>query len=133
MLGRRFLTLVALGAAVVLGTAATAYATFTKTASASQSVSTQTLLAPTAPTATLTSQCNRNKAQQVTVTWTGSASTFETGYTVQRDGATVATLGATATSFVDDTVGHSTTYTYTVLATYKQWSTGVTAAAVTTC
>jgi hypothetical protein len=133
MLGRRFLTVVALGAAVVLGTAATAYATFTKSASAAQSISTQTLLAPTAPSATLTSQCNRNKAQVVSLAWTASASTFTTGYTIQRDGVTVGTAPAGATSYVDNTVGHSTTYTYTVLATFQQWSTGVTAPAVTTC
>jgi hypothetical protein len=133
MLARRFLRLVVVGAVVVLATAATAYATFTAAGSASQTISTQTLLAPTAPSATLTSQCNKNKAQVVTVAWTASASTFTTGYTIERDGVTVGTAPAGATSYVDNTVGHSTAYTYTVLATYKQWSTGVTAAAVTTC
>ena len=124
------LALVALSAGV---TATTAYAAFTSSGSAVQAVSTQSLQPPTGVAAARTSQCNAHKAQQVTVSWTGSASTFETGYTIQRNGTTVATVSATATSWVDNTVAHSTSYTYTVLATYQQWSSGATASAVTTC
>jgi archaellum component FlaF (FlaF/FlaG flagellin family) len=123
----------ALVVAVVLGTAAAAYAGFTSATAATQAVSSATLQPPTNVVATRTSQCNRNKAQQVTVTWTGSASTFATGYTIQRNGTTVTTLAATATSYVDDAVAHSTAYTYAVVATYRQWTAGATAAPVTTC
>jgi len=114
-------------------TATAAYAMFDSSGSAIQPVSTQTLQPPTAVAAALTSTCNKNKTQQVTVTWTGSLSAFSTGYTIQRNSTTVATVSAATTSWVDDTVAHTTAYTYTVLATYLQWSSGATAPAVTTC
>jgi hypothetical protein len=120
-------------ACAVGGTATAAYATFSASDSATQSVSTQTLQPPTTVASTLTSQCKASKAQQVTVTWTASASAFATGYTIQRNSTTVATVSAATTSWIDNTVAHSTAYTYTVLATYQQWSSGATAAAVTTC
>ena len=124
---------VALLACVIGGTATAAYATFLSSGSATQAISTQTLLPPTGASSALTSQCNRNKTQQVTVTWTASASAFATGYTIQRDAATVATVSAATATWVDNTVGHTTTYAYTVLATYQQWSSGVSAGSVTTC
>lgn len=130
---RRALLILALATAVALTTAATAYATFTNAASASQPVATDTLQPPTGVTAALTSQCNRNKTQQVTINWTASGSAFATGYTVQRNGMTVATVASTASSYVDVNVPHTTTNTYTVLATYQQWSSGASAPAVTTC
>ncbi len=92
---------VALLACVIGATTSAAYATFTRSGSATQAISTQTLQPPTGAAATLTSQCKSSKAQQVTVTWTASISAFTTGYTI--------------------------------LATYLQWSSGVTPAAVTTC
>jgi heptaprenylglyceryl phosphate synthase len=127
----------ALAVAVVVcsvgATATRAYAMFDSSGSAIQPVSTQTLQPPTAAVATLTSTCNKNKTQQVTVTWTASLSAFATGYTIQRNSTTVATVSAATTSWVDNTVAHSTAYTYTVLATYLQWSSGASAAPVTTC
>jgi hypothetical protein len=123
----------ALVAAVVLGTAAVAYAGFTSATSVSQVVSSATLQPPTSVSASLTSQCNKNKAQQVTVTWTASASTFATGYTIQRNGSTITTVGAATTSYVDNAVAHSTAYTYAVVTTYQQWTAGAAAAPVTTC
>jgi hypothetical protein len=118
---------------LVGGTATAAYATFTSSGSAIEAISTQTLQPPTGVAATLTSQCNKNKTQQVTVTWTASTSAFATGYTIQRNSATVATVSAATASWIDNTVAHSTAYTYTVLATYNSWSSGVSAPAVTTC
>ena len=115
------------------GTATAAYAMFNSSDNAIQPVSTQTLQPPTAVVAALTSTCNKNKTQQVTVTWTGSLSAFATGYTIQRNSTTVATVSAATTSWVDNTVAHSTAYTYTVLATYLQWSSGASAPALTTC
>ena len=115
------------------GTATAAYAMFNSNGSAVQPVSTQTLQPPTSVAAALTAQCNKNKTQQVTVTWTASASAFTTGYTIQQNSTTVATVSAATTSWIDNTVGHSIAYTYTVLATFQQWSSGATAAAVTTC
>jgi hypothetical protein len=133
MLARKLPIAVALLACVLGATATAAYATFTLSRTATQSISTGSLLAPTGAGSALTSQCNKSKAQQVTVTWTASASAFATGYTIERNSTTVATVGATTTSWVDNTVAHSTAYSYTVLATYQQWSSGVSAGAVTTC
>jgi hypothetical protein len=115
------------------GTATAAYAMFSSGGSAIESISTQTLQPPTSVAAALTAQCNKNKTQQVTVTWAGSTSAFATGYTIERDSTIVATVSAATTSWIDNTVAHSTAYTYTVLATYKQWSSGAGAPAVTTC
>lgn len=133
MTRRRLPILVATLAACLLGTAATAFAGFDSLISASQSISTNTLLPPTSVTATLTSQCKSNKPQQITVTWTSSPSTFETGYTIQRDSTTITSVDATKTSYVDNTVAHATSYTYTVLATYDSWSSGQTGTPTTTC
>src|SRR3954466_7653499 len=95
---RKLAVAVALLACVLGGTATAAYATFVSSRSATQAISTQTLLPPTGAGSALTSQCNKSKAQQVTVTWTASASSFATGYTVQRNSATVATVSAATTS-----------------------------------
>ena len=54
---------------------------------------------------------------RVSLTW--SASTDDvgvTGYRVVRDGATIATVGGTTTSYADTTVAASTTYAYVVRA-----------------
>lgn len=125
---RRGAILLALVCAAALLPAAAAYAAFTSGASAAQSVSTDVLQPPTGVNATVAVNCKK-----ATVTWTSSASTFETGYTVQRNGTTIATVSATTTSYADSTVARTTQYTYTVLATYQQWSSGATAAPVTTC
>jgi hypothetical protein len=133
MLQPKFAIAVAAVVCAVGGTATAAYAMFGSSDSAIQPVSTQTLQPPTNVAAALTSQCNKNKTQQVTVTWTGSASAFTTGYTIQRNSTSVATVSAATTSWLDNGVAHTTAYTYTVLATYLQWSSGATAPAVTTC
>jgi hypothetical protein len=125
---RRLSIPVALVCAIALVSAAAAYSAFTSSSSAAQSVSTQTLQPPTNVIGTVAANC-----KSVTVTWTGSASAFETGYTVQRNGTTITTLAATATSFTDSTTARHTQYTYTVLATYQQWSSGAAAPSVTTC
>lgn len=112
----------------VLVSAAAAYAAFTSGASAAQSISTNTLQPPTAVVGTVAANC-----KSVTVTWTGSLSTFATGYTVQRNGTTVGTVSAATTTYTDSTTSRHTQYTYTVLATFQQWSSGAAAPAVTTC
>jgi len=69
--------------------------------------------APTAPT----NLAATPSAGRVSLTW--SASTDDvgvTGYRVVRDGATIATVGGTTTSYGDTSVAASTTYTYVVRA-----------------
>ena len=124
---RRVPILLALVCAAALLSAAAAYATFTSGASAGQSVSTNTLQPPTNLQSTVASSCKK-----VTLTWTGSASAFATGYTIQRNGATLATVPAGTTTYVDSTVAKTTSYTYSVLTTFQQWSAGASVNA-TTC
>jgi len=124
---RRLPILLALVCAAALLSAAAAYATFTSGASAAQSVSTNTLQPPTNLQGTVASSCKK-----VTLTWTGSASAFATGYTVQRNGATLTTVAAGTTTYADSTVAKTTSYTYTVLTTFQQWSAGA-SINVTTC
>jgi hypothetical protein len=133
MLRPRLAIALAVVVCAVGGTTTAAYAMFNSSGSAVQPVSTQTLQPPTGVAAALTAQCNKNKTQQVTVTWTASTSAFAAGYTIVRDSTIVATVSAATTSWIDNTVAHSTAYTYTVLATYQQWSSGASAAPVTTC
>jgi hypothetical protein len=124
---RRLPILLALVCAAALISAAAAYATFTSGASAAQSVSTNTLQPPTNLQGTVASSCKK-----VTLTWTGSASAFATGYTIQRNGATLATVAAGTTTYADSTAAKTTSYTYTVLTTFQQWSAG-TSINATTC
>jgi len=123
----RVSTLLALVCAASLLSAAAAYATFASGASAGQSVSTDTLQPPTNLQGTVASSCKK-----VTLTWTGSASAFATGYTIQRNGTTLATVPAGTTTYADSTAAKTTSYTYAVLTTFQQWSAGA-SLNVTTC
>jgi curli biogenesis system outer membrane secretion channel CsgG len=124
----RLLILLAIVCAAALVSAAAAYAAFTSGASVAQSISTNTLQPPTTVVGTVAPNC-----KSVTVTWVGSTSTFATGYTIQRNGTTVGTVSAATASYTDSTTSRHTQYTYTVLATFQQWSSGAAAPAVTTC
>jgi hypothetical protein len=74
---------------------------------------------------------------EVDVSWTASTDTDATGlagYVVTRDGATVATVGASATGYADLTVSPATSYSYTVTAfdTAQNYSAPSSPATVTT-
>jgi len=124
---RRLPALLALVSAAVLVSAAAAYATFTGGASAAQSISTNTLQPPTSLQGAVAASCKK-----VTLTWTGSASAYATGYTIQRNGTTLATVAAGTTTYADSSAAKTTSYTYTVLTTFQQWSAGSSVNA-TTC
>ena len=124
---RRLSLLLVVVCAAVLVSAAAAYAAFTSGASAAQSVSTNTLQPPTNLQGTVAGSCKK-----VTLTWTGSASAFATGYTIQRNGTTLGTVAAGTTTYADSNASKTTSYTYTVLTTFQQWSAG-TSINVTTC
>jgi hypothetical protein len=124
---RRLPIFAALVCAAALVSAAAAYAAFTSGASAAQPVSTNTLQPPTSLQATVAASCKK-----VTLTWTGTASAFATGYTVQRNGTTLTTVPMGTTTYADSTAAKTTSYTYTVLTTFQQWSAG-TSVNVTTC
>jgi hypothetical protein len=117
----RLLILLALVCAAALLSAAAAYAAFTSGDSAAQSVSTNTLQPPTNLQGAVASSCKK-----VTLTWTGSASAFATGYTIQRNGTTLGTVAAGTTTYADGNASKTTSYTYTVLTTFQQWSAGTT-------
>jgi hypothetical protein len=124
---RRLAIFSALVCAAALVSVAAAYAAFTSGTSAAQPISTDTLQPPTSLQGTVASSCKK-----VTLTWTGSASAYATGYTIQRNGTTLGSLPAGTTTFVDSTASKTTAYTYTVLTTFQQWSAG-TSLNVTTC
>lgn len=125
---RRILALVAVAAAVVVGTNAPALASFGKMrALPTTTVSTATVVAPTGVTALLAS-CSNARWMSVTVSWDPSTSPKVSGYTVKAfrsDGqvAVVAQTGATATT-ADTTVDKlstgstSVTFTVTTLTSY---------------
>jgi hypothetical protein len=124
---RKLPVLLALVCAAALLSAAAAYAAFDSGASAAQSVSTNTLQPPTSLQGTVASSCKK-----VTLTWTASSSAFATGYTIQRNGTTLGTVASGTTTYADSTASKTTSYTYTVLTTFQQWSAG-TSVNVTTC
>jgi hypothetical protein len=131
--------LVALLAGVALATAAGALADFATNVSASQTLATATLAPPTS-TAAAEVACKNNKPPQINITWTPSASSFTTGYTIYRsttDGSgytQIGTAGSSGTSFTDPstTLAYSTTYYYVVDATAQSWSARSAQAQVTT-
>ena len=131
--------LAALLAGAALATAAGALADITTNVSVSQTLATATL-APATSTAAAQVACKNNKPPQINITWTASASTFTTGYTVYRsttDGSgytQIGTTGSSSTSFTDPstTLAYATTYYYVVDAAAQSWSARSVQAQVTT-
>ena len=81
-LRRRAALLAAIVAGALVSTAV-AWAGFSNTVTASATLATATLLPATAVAAAQVN-CQKNVAPSVALTWTASASTFETGYTIYR-------------------------------------------------
>jgi len=134
------LLVLGVAAALVLGGASVAAATFTNSAtSGTMSVSSTTLAAPTAPHAAQTN-CKANKPVTITVGWTATTSAFATGYTVERATTSggpytpiaMVAIGTTSYLDADPTLAYSTTYHYVVQATYHSWTATSTQTAVTT-
>jgi hypothetical protein len=93
-------------------------------------------LAPPA-SATATANCPNGNKGDVLVQWPASTSSYAAGYTVSRSvngGAAVAlaSLPATALSYDDTAVTGATTYTYSVVATYRSWTSSAVTATATT-
>ncbi|HET7309873.1 MAG TPA: hypothetical protein VFJ17_00945 [Mycobacteriales bacterium] len=110
-----------------------AWAVETSTVTASLPAATATLQPPTSPSATVSCQ---NKAKgHILVSWTPTVSAFASGYTVTRSGGAAFTpvqLNAATTSYDDISVSGSTTYTYSVIATYQNWASTPAAVTATT-
>ena len=131
--------LVALLAGAALATAAGAFADFATNISTSQTLATATLAPPTSTAAAQVS-CKNNKPPQINITWTPSASSFTTGYTIYRsttDGSgytQIGTAGSSAASFADPStsLAYAATYYYVVDAAAQSWSARSDQAQVTT-
>ena len=103
-------------------------ASFTSvTAAVATVMSSGTLASPTGVTA-VKGTCSILSSTQVNVSWSASASTFATGYTILRSttsGSGYASVGSVSgpstTSFTDTTPAFSTTYYYVVRATRNNW------------
>lgn len=120
---------------VVLAAAAPAIATMGDSATSASTVTTSSLAAPTALTAT--AGCN-GLLPKVTLGWTATATTYATGYDVYRAvGAGPSTLLAsvsprTTVSYVDTAVAVLTSYTYTVRTRFQSWTKASSTASATT-
>jgi hypothetical protein len=136
-MGRAVVSIVA--GVVMLATAAAAFAGFAAGTSAGETISTATFAPPTGLSAAQVS-CKNNKPPQISVSWTASASSFTTGYTIYRSTTSgsgytqVGTVNASTTTFTDPstTLAYSTTYYYVVDATVQSWSARSSEAQVTT-
>lgn len=131
---RSLVKALAVGVAIALFAALPAFAAFARASSATQQVSTGTLAAPT-QLAAAQGVCVPGKSTAVDLTWTPSASTFATGYSIWRaDGlgqpynmiGTAA--GRLASSYTDTTVKFGTLYFYEVRSLRNNWSSAPTAA-----
>lgn len=128
---------VAVAAAVAV--AVPAWAAFSLTSSAAQSVSTGTLAPPTG-LSSANGLCAQGKSTSVELTWTPTVSEFATGYAVWRaDGLgkrfdMVGTAGGRAAAgYTDTTVKFGTLYFYEVRALRNNWSSaGTEQVAITT-
>ena len=124
---------------MMLATAAAAFADFAASTSAGQTISTATFAPPTGPSAAQVS-CKNNKPPQINVSWTASASSFTTGYTIYRSTTSgggytqIGTVNAATTTFTDPstTLAYTSTYYYVVDATVQSWSARSTQTQVTT-
>ena len=107
-------------------TATWAQAGFSRSDSASLSVSTGALAPPTSPSAV--PGCAGALNPKITLSWTATTSTFATGYVIRRRlvgglYATVATVsGRTTTTYADSGLLANTTYQYVVQAAYQSWT-----------
>jgi hypothetical protein len=117
--------------AACLGFTGTTFALEQATTSSALSVSAATVVPAAAVTATV--NCPNAKKGDVLVQWTPSTSPFVTGYTVMRatnggPATTVATVAGTTTAYDDTAVTGTTTYVYSVVATYRTWTSSATSA-----
>ncbi len=125
---RRRLTATAAALATAGLLANYAFATFTPTAaSASQSITTATLAAPTGLSAAR-GTCVILTSTQVNLNWTATPSTSADGYEILRSTTnggpytSIATVnGRTTTTYIDATVTFSTTYYYVIKAKRNLW------------
>lgn len=124
--------------------AATAWAGFSASVTASTPVTTGSVAPPTSVTAVATckGQTGNSKASGggggsfVTVGWAPSASAFVTTYNILRSAggapATLVAAGVSRTTWADTSIVGMTTYDYTVQAVYRGWTANSAAPGTTT-
>jgi predicted ribosomally synthesized peptide with SipW-like signal peptide len=112
---------------VALVAAGGAFASFTSTVTAPQSLASATLAAPVGP-AVANGACASNKSIQVNVSWVATPSAFADGYDVRRSASAAGpfssvgiVVGVGTTSFTDSSVSFGTTYYYEIEAKKNAW------------
>jgi signal peptidase I len=118
---RLLLTVPCTIALTLLPASPAAIASFTKTPAApSATYATATLQPPTSPGGS----CLRGGGPTATgtVTWTASASTFTTGYTVSWTGGSTGSTTTTSSPLTVPGLTKNSDYVFTVTATYNNWT-----------
>ena len=123
----RLATGLALAVIALLVTASVALAQFNDGDSASQSISTNTLQAPTNP-ATAHGPCTNGLTASIVVSWTATTSTWADGYEILGSlvsggpyTAVGTVSGVSTTSYTVTGLAFATTYYYVVKATKGNW------------
>ena len=86
------------------------------------------------PPGTVTASCTSGSGTTTaTVSWTASPSTYTTGYTIRWTGGSTGSTTATSSPKAITGLVKNTSYTFTVTATYRNWTSTSRSSPVTAC
>lgn len=108
-----------------------AQAAFSRLATASGAYSSATLQPP--GTASATCAAATSTTSTATVSWTASPSSYTTGYRVTSTPASTTVNTAATARSTTLTVPRNKAYTFTVIATYRNWTSGARTTASVNC
>jgi Fibronectin type III domain len=118
---------------IVVGcTGQVAQASFSSAASASATYSTSTLQPPSNVSATCT-RAGAGSPSTATVTWTATTSPYATGYVVSWTGATSGSVNISSSPATIGNMTKNTDYTFTVAATYRNWTSTAVPSGIANC
>lgn len=86
------------------------------------------------PPGTVTASCaSAGSTSTATVSWTASPSTYTTGYTIRWTGSTTGSTTATSSPRSVPGLVKNASYTFTVTATYRNWTSTSRSSPATAC